>query len=370
MEHNYALLLLYFPILISTFILGFIIPFLNKETIIFGVRIPDEEISNPMVEQLKRNFRHNYLATMIPYSIVLALSLYEYENKSILSLGIILSVFFIGYLYVLYNHKMAIINNSIVKKDVGKKEQIIVVDTGFREGKYLIPFAWFTPSLIIIIFCFLFITLNYDKIPATIPIKFNFDGNAILFTAKTCFYVFLMPVSSIINLLLFVGIYFVIKRAKQQTSSNYPEKSKLQDRKFRYLWSGYIVILAFILSAFFVIISLKIDQLINLSGELFTIINIVVPNVVLIGAIILAIKTGQSGSRLKFNTGETANNYKIADDNFYWKLGMFYYNPDDPAFMVPKRMGIGWTFNFGHPISFIILIALIAVPLIIKIFSK
>jgi uncharacterized membrane protein len=370
MEPNLAFVLLYFPIIIATFIIGYIIPFLTKETIIFGVRIPDEEINNPLVEQLKRNFKHNYLAAMIPYSIMIGFPFYEYDDKSILILGIILLVLLTGYFYALYHHKMLIIKNSFVKKDDWKKEQVIVVDTGFRAGKYLIPFAWFIPSLIIIIFCFLFIMLNYDKIPTTIPIKFNFDGNVIHFTTKTFFNVFMMPIISIINLLLFAGIYFVIKRAKQQTTSNYPEKSKLQDRKVSYLWSGYIVILAFILSAFFVIISLKIDQLINLSGELFTIINIAVPNIALFGAIILAIKTGQSGSRLKFNTVETASNYNIADDNSYWKLGMFYYNPDDPAFMVPKRIGIGWTLNFGHPISFIILIAVIAVPFIIKIFSK
>ena len=28
---------------------------------------------------------------------------------------------------------------------------------------------------------------------------------------------------------------------------------------------------------------------------------------------------------------------------------MFYVNPDDPAILVPKRMGIGWTINFGRP---------------------
>ena len=31
-----------------------------------------------------------------------------------------------------------------------------------------------------------------------------------------------------------------------------------------------------------------------------------------------------------------------------WKLGIIYFNPDDPAFLVEKRFGIGWTLNFGH----------------------
>ncbi|HEY7473487.1 MAG TPA: DUF5808 domain-containing protein [Vicinamibacterales bacterium] len=31
-----------------------------------------------------------------------------------------------------------------------------------------------------------------------------------------------------------------------------------------------------------------------------------------------------------------------------WKLGLFYFNPDDPAVMVEKRFGVGYTLNFGN----------------------
>ena len=34
-----------------------------------------------------------------------------------------------------------------------------------------------------------------------------------------------------------------------------------------------------------------------------------------------------------------------------WKLGIFYYNPRDPALMVEKRFGIGYTLNFGNRLS-------------------
>jgi uncharacterized membrane protein len=38
-----------------------------------------------------------------------------------------------------------------------------------------------------------------------------------------------------------------------------------------------------------------------------------------------------------------------------WKWGIFYYNPKDPNLTVEKRNGLGYTFNFGHKISFVIL---------------
>ena len=37
------------------------------------------------------------------------------------------------------------------------------------------------------------------------------------------------------------------------------------------------------------------------------------------------------------------------DQDDLWKLGAFYYAPDDPRLMVEKRMGLGLTINFGHP---------------------
>jgi uncharacterized membrane protein len=31
-----------------------------------------------------------------------------------------------------------------------------------------------------------------------------------------------------------------------------------------------------------------------------------------------------------------------------WKLGLVYFNPADPAVMVEKRFGVGYTVNFGN----------------------
>jgi len=46
-----------------------------------------------------------------------------------------------------------------------------------------------------------------------------------------------------------------------------------------------------------------------------------------------------------------------------WR-GIFYVNPADPRLLVPKRFGIGWTFNFARPIAWLILTALLLGPLL------
>lgn len=52
---------------------------------------------------------------------------------------------------------------------------------------------------------------------------------------------------------------------------------------------------------------------------------------------------------------------QLRDDDSNWKLGLLYFCPRDPAFLIPKRFGIGWTLNFGSPWSLLFLIVVIAI---------
>lgn len=46
-----------------------------------------------------------------------------------------------------------------------------------------------------------------------------------------------------------------------------------------------------------------------------------------------------------------------------WKLGIIYFNPADPSMFIPKRFGVGYTFNFGNRWSWVVF-ALVLVPAI------
>src|SRR5699024_8557051 len=85
-----------------------------------------------------------------------------------------------------------------------------------------------------------------------------------------------------------------------------------------------------------------------------------------IGAIALAVTTGQGGSRVKL-TNETTEEVIDQDDDRYWKLGQFYYNKADPALFLEKRFGIGWTINWARPLAWISLIVLMVLVTVIPI---
>lgn len=48
------------------------------------------------------------------------------------------------------------------------------------------------------------------------------------------------------------------------------------------------------------------------------------------------------------------------EDPENWTWGVFYVNRKDSRFIVPKRNPtMGWTFNFAHPICYLILILIL-----------
>ena len=88
------------------------------------------------------------------------------------------------------------------------------------------------------------------------------------------------------------------------------------------------------------------------------------------GVLILLLRFARAGSA-SAGSGAAAVGAAAAqspDDDSYWKAGLFYVNPDDPAIMVPKRLGIGWTINFGRPAGVICgVLTLLAVAVLIVI---
>lgn len=55
------------------------------------------------------------------------------------------------------------------------------------------------------------------------------------------------------------------------------------------------------------------------------------------------------------------------DDDRLWIGGLFYYNPSDPSFTVPKRAGVGYDLNLGHParMAFLVGSALLVLGLVV-----
>jgi len=56
---------------------------------------------------------------------------------------------------------------------------------------------------------------------------------------------------------------------------------------------------------------------------------------------------------------------KTDPNNYIW--GLFYFDPKDTRIILPKvnRM-LGWTLNFGHPVTYLIIVAFIALLIFVR----
>ncbi len=77
--------------------------------------------------------------------------------------------------------------------------------------------------------------------------------------------------------------------------------------------------------------------------------------VIILLGLVIAVRTGQGGARLP----NASPSDRLADR--YWRFGVLYVNRDDPALIVERRYGFGWTLNFGNPLSWLVVAGLVAV---------
>ncbi len=89
-------------------------------------------------------------------------------------------------------------------------------------------------------------------------------------------------------------------------------------------------------------------------------------------ALALLLPMQRSRARDRSSTGRQVSGIIFRDDDRYW-YGFFYINRDDPELLVPKRYGLGWTINFGHPKSKWLLLGLLLLivlpPLVTGVFG-
>jgi uncharacterized membrane protein len=83
---------------------------------------------------------------------------------------------------------------------------------------------------------------------------------------------------------------------------------------------------------------------------------------------------GQGGTRAAARN-EGTSSVPVGDrtTDSHWKLGVFYFNRDDPSTLIEKRFGLGYTFNFANPTTWVIVSFLfmgVVVPVLVRLLNR
>lgn len=348
-------------VLIPVFIPTIFIPYWTRKTESFGVSIPEDAYQRPDIKKMRKKYAGATGILSLMTAAVLLLTANGQDEKFI---GFIFPILIFAYIaasffvYLVFHKQMKELKQK--QEEWVKKPQLVMIDTGFRNQKLAYSNYWFVIPFLISIVTLIITLVNYQLIPARYPMQYNFSGEVTNWGTKSYKSVLLMPIMQVYLTLLFLFINIIISKAKQQVSAANPKESIQKNIIFRRRWSLFTIVMGTGLVAMFMLPQLS--MIYSLNHQIIMVGFLVYTVAVLAVSIILSITTGQGGSRVSVKVSGEDGKVIDRDDDRYWKLGMFYFNKNDPAIFLEKRFGIGWTNNWAHPLSwlFILVILLLA----------
>ena len=357
--------LIFIIILLFIISLQAFLPRFLKESEVFGVYVPDTKVKDERIEQLKSRY-----------------------TKTVLAIGGVLILFFICWLWTVQpsdNHigfvGMAIqfvaltismglyARSHLLLMRWKKEEQWIagqverkVVDLQFREQLKLLPNVYFILPMLITIGLGAYGLSQYDSLPNDIPIHWGPSGEADAFAKKSYVSVSSLPFMT----LLLQGMMLFFNSAMKQSGAKirvrHKKRSREQQLAFRKYSSWLLFIITISITVLMSYLQLTIIVPATMSTEVTLVFTIGFLLVILGSVLYYTIKVGQSGTMIpvEMESADQSDDAVIdVDDDRYWKLGLFYFNKDDPSILVEKRFGIGWTVNMGHIKSWVFLAILV-----------
>lgn len=361
MTGYYLTMMFVFALLI---LVNWVMPSIMRPTLPFGVRIPEARTSAPIIGQIRNSYQWQILLSGLGVALI-TIGINQLTDQPLVMAG--------GLIVLIVVHTLIYYRAHRQLREVKEREgwyagqrQAVLADTRLRAEPLPYPWAWAVPAVLILLATVAIGIWRYPALPDTLAIHYSADGTPDGFADKSVWSAFMLVFFQAGLTLLMGGLAAVILRARQELDVEHPVASARQHRTYvRGLGLGMLV-LAACTNLTLLLVSLVVWEILPSDRDLVMLVTIVPTLVGTLAVVGLSIYLGQGGHRVPVATGngEGGTGYVNRDDDRYWVAGLFYVNRDDPSLMVNKRFGVGWTLNMGHPIAWVLLIALLALPVL------
>jgi len=362
-----AIILTYAICFVPITVIFAIMPYIGRRTLTFGVSIPSGVHDDERLQKMRKAFSRSVVITGILMSVISFVLFWFLDSALAIGLMSGMVLLYIVLISIIYIRDFKAVGRLKQEQGWAADAQVTsVADTKFSVSKRSVSVLWFLVYIVIIIGTLLLGILMYEQIPSEVVMQTDFDGNASRIVAKSFSLILFAPSIQAVMALIMGFVYWMMQKTPPVIDPEQPEISSAQNTKFRYRWSAFIVFMGMAMLLIFLSMQLTFIGIMPQSLSLW--LPLGAAGAIVIAAIVLAINTGQSGSRISL--GKTTDGKIIRrDDDKYWKYGAFYVNKQDPALFVEKRFGVGFTINFGRPAAVAILIGIFAVIGVVVILS-
>jgi len=203
----------------------------------------------------------------------------------------------------------------------------------------------------------IFLRVNWARIPEIFPVHWGIDGQPNGWSVRTPMGVYgplLMGASILAGLALIT--HGVLREARVVRVPGAPSQSRDFPHQVGYFLSGV---------EYFLAIVFAFVALMPLVGPPKFALVLILPIILIAVVFAAAHQLNQTSAHAVSAAALPGADGVFGDGTLdeHWKMGIFYYNPDDPALMVEKRFGIGYTLNFARGRAWLVLVLLMVIPL-------
>lgn len=336
-----------------TGIMTIVTPFLMRRGEVFAVTVPDTAAHDPYLRRLKRRYALLMATLTAVLTAVGAFGAFTGDA------GLALAVLCVGMLLLcIGSYGLMLYFRSKVrsyKKEQGwqasARESVAVV--GDAPVPRAVSLKWNLLYLPVIAVTLAIGAVGYAQMPDLIPQHMNFQGEVTEYMEKTPFTILVPALIVAFVAACMAFAHWTILRSKRPSNPSAPATSALAYGMFARAQSILLVAGGLALSVLGSVMELSFIGVIGL--EQAGVFVVALALVIVVGSIVVSLVYGQGGSRVFSRMA--ASERLLADDDEHWKLGVFYYNPDDASLFLPERFGIGWTMNWARPAVWAIMLA-------------
>ncbi|MEB2281553.1 DUF5808 domain-containing protein [Lysinibacillus xylanilyticus] len=358
------LLFVFLTVYLLTLALQVFVPYIVRETIIFGVTVPEQNVKHPALRNMKKHYAQIVGISGVILLMIMIFSYYYFAQsefmQSILLLGCLFAMLAVSMTLYWINHQKILKLKKEGQWGLAIK-QVRAVDLTARSRDEMLPWPFYVIPFGVTAFLIIFTFRYYDQIPDHIAVHWGPSGEADSWRSKTYFTAVSLPLVMLMMQCMMWGIVDSIKRSAIKLAVNRKEESLEEQLKSRKYMSWSIMLLSYAFTILFTVL-----QLSNIYPSMATAKSLL-PVFILFLLLVLGLVLVYAWKKRKLRVSygdKVVSEVMDVDEDRYWKGGLIYANRQDPSVFVEKRFGVGWTMNFANPRGYIV----IGLPLLILLF--
>lgn len=341
-------------------------PSLGDSTLTFGVRIPAARRSAPVILHQLRIYR----ITVLSAGAVLLIA--GVTVAALTAWPVLIGAVFLQLAVAAFGYTRAGAAIRAVKKEeswLTGLRQGVSVDTALRTEPERFPWAWVTPAVIVLAATVITGMVRYPHLPDPLALHYDVSGSVDRYANKSVWSAFGLVFLQALLTAGLIAMTYATFHARADLDPEDPATSSRAHRDSQTLMAKALLILAAcanvsILLAALLVWSAPPAPWAGLSAAA------ALPVVIGVGVIIGVMTQHRRRVAAALADAPGANTGLTHRDDDRRSSRLFYADRNDPAVLVPKRFGVGYTLNFGRPASWLILAALVAVPTLLALFSR